>query len=105
MSFFGALGQEQLASQTSHIDQPAENKFNLADHFHVRQMERTLEHTLEELEQVKSRLSQLEKAMAERGEGNITACEGSEQLPPAPLTHPLPITEISQLAEMAKRLK
>ena len=105
MSFIEALKQGQPASQTSHIDQPAGNRLNLADHLHIRQMERMLEHTLGELEQVKTRLSQLEKTMAERGERDITAFGGSEQLPPTPLTHPLPIAEISQLAEMAKRLK
>ena len=101
MSFIEAFRQAQPASQTSHTG----NSLNLADHLHIRQMERMLEHTLGELEQVKTRLSQLEKTMAERGERDITACGGSEQLPPTPLTHPLPIAEISQLAEMAKRLK
>ncbi len=107
MSFFGALRQEQPASQTSHIGQPAGNRLNLADRLHTRQIEKMLEHALEELEQVKSRLSQLEKAMAEQGEGNITACVSSEQLPPVPLASmpPLPIAEISQLAAMAKRFK
>jgi hypothetical protein len=33
------------------------------------------------------------------------ACDGAEQSSPEPLTPPLPIAEIKQIAEMAKRFK
>jgi hypothetical protein len=105
MSLLGALRQAQLASQSAHIDHPTDNRLNLADHLHIRQMERMLQQALEELEQVKARLSRLEKSVAHRSEPGGVACDGAEQSSPEPLTPPLPIAEISQLAEMAKRFK
>ena len=68
-------------------------------------MERMLQQTLEELEQAKTRVSQLEKALAERAERDIAACSGSGQQTSASLTPLLPIAEISQIAKMAKRFK
>jgi hypothetical protein len=105
MSIVGALRQAQLASQFAHIDQPTDNRLNLADHLHVRQVERMLQQTLEELEQVKARLSRLEKSVTQRSEPDGVACDEAEQSSPEHLTPPLPIAEISQIAEMAKRFK
>jgi hypothetical protein len=105
MSIVGALRQAQLASQFAHIDQPTDNRLNLADHLHVRQVERMLQQTLEELEQVKARLSRLEKSAARRNEPAGVAGDDIEQSNPEPLTPPLPIAEISQIAEMAKRFR
>jgi len=69
-------------------------------------MERMLQQTLEELEQAKARLNQLEKAMAKR-EGRYISDDSAnmEKQTPASLTPPLPVDEIKLLAEMAKRFK
>jgi hypothetical protein len=80
---------------------------HVADLFRIRQMERLLKHTLEELEQVKARLNQLEKATAIQspdaaGTGKTVNTQRTEAT--TPMT-PLPIAEIKQLAEMAKRFR
>jgi hypothetical protein len=105
MSIVSALRQAQLASQSAHTGHPIGNSLNMADHLRARQMERMLRQTLGELEQVKARLSQLEKSAAQRSEPGVVACDGTEQSSPEPLTPPLPIAEISQIAEMAKRFR
>jgi hypothetical protein len=107
MSFLEAFRQGPQASKAAQVDHPvpAANRLNLADQLRFRQIERMLEHTLEELEQAKVRISQLEKTLAEREERHIYAGESSGQQTPAYLEPPLPIAEISQLAEMAKRLR
>jgi hypothetical protein len=105
MPLLGALRQAKLASQSAHIGQPIGNRLNMADHLRIRQMERMLQQKLEELEQVKARLSRLEKSVAQRSEPVGVACDGAEQSSPEPLTPPLPIAEIKQIAEMAKRFK
>ena len=107
MSFLEAFRQGPPASKAAHVDHPvsAANRLNLADQLRFRQMERMIQHTLEELEQAKARISQLEKTLSEREERHIAAGESSEQQTPAPVAPPLPIAEISQLAEMAKRLR
>jgi hypothetical protein len=105
MSLIGALRQAQLASQYAHVDQPTDNRLNLADQLRFRQMERMLQQTLEELEQVKARLSRLENSVAQRSEPDGIACDDAEQSSPEPLTPPLPIAEIKQIAEMAKRFR
>ncbi|MGA2092416.1 MAG: hypothetical protein ABSH16_03275 [Sedimentisphaerales bacterium] len=79
----------------------------LADLLRIRQMERLLKHTLGELEKVKARLNQLEKATAIQSPdaaGTVKAVntQHSEATTPMP---PLPIAEIKQLAEMAKRFR
>jgi hypothetical protein len=104
MSFIGAFRREQLSSQAPHIGRPGGN-LSMAEVHRIRQMGRILQQTLDELEQVKTRLNQLEKAMAERGEQDIAACGSSGQQTPVSMMPPLPIAEISQLAEMAKRLR
>ena len=105
MSLLGAFRQEQPTSQPTHIERPEGNRLKLADQLRFRQMERMFQQTLEELEQAKTRVSQLEKALAERAERDIAACSGSGQQTSASLTPLLPIAEISQIAKMAKRFK
>jgi hypothetical protein len=105
MSLLGALKQKQTASQTPHIERPQGNRLKLADQLRLRQMERTLQQTSEELKQAKTRIGQLEKSLAER-EKQDTAARGNpgQQTQPS-LSHLLPIAEISQLAKMAKRFR
>jgi hypothetical protein len=100
MSFLGTFKQRQRASQPAHIDHPVPvaNRLNLPDQLRLRQVERVLQQTLQELEQAKARINQLEKELAEQ---DIAADGSFEQ----PMTPPLPIAEISKLAEMAKRLR
>jgi hypothetical protein len=107
MSFLEAFRQGPPASQSAHIDRsvPAANPLNLSDHLRLRQMERMLQQTLEEIEQAKARISRVENALAEPEERYMTAGESSGQQASVFLTSPLPIAEISQLAEMAKRFK
>jgi hypothetical protein len=113
MSFLSAFGPKREVAQNKHEDHPAGYHPNLAELFRLRQMEKMIQHTAEELEQVKARLSRLEEALARRsnaevaacGEPRRAACEDAEQSGPEPSLPPLPVAELRQLAEMAKRLK
>ncbi len=80
---------------------------HLSDLFHIRQLERQLKHVLEELEQVKTRVNQLEKEIAfQSPDGVFTEkTQISQRAETTPAAPPLPITEIKQLAEMAKRFR
>jgi hypothetical protein len=80
---------------------------HLSDLFHIRQLERQLKHALEELEQVKTRVSQLEEEIAfQNPEGIFTEkTQIPQQAETTPAAPPLPIAEIKQLAEMAKRFR
>jgi hypothetical protein len=98
MSFLNTFRAKQEAAQNAHEGHPAGNNLNMTKLYRLRQMERTLQQTVEELEDVKSRLRRLEKSLAERGE----IAEGSDS---GPAAVPLPITELKQLSEMAKRFK
>ena len=80
------------------------NSQRLSDLFHIRQLERHLKQALEELEQAKTRVNQLEQEIALQntdGEKKQIS-QHAETIPAVP---PLPIAEIKQLAEMAKRFK
>ena len=113
MSFLSAFGPKQEVAQNKHEDHPAGYHPNLAELFHIRQMEKRIQQTTEELEQVKARLSRLEESLASRSNPEVAACdeprqaacEDTEQSGPEPSTLPLPTTELKQLAEMAKRFK
>jgi hypothetical protein len=80
---------------------------HLSDLFRIRPMERLLKQALEELEQVKARLSCIEGETAIHNPNaektkkalNTHYSEGASSMPP------LPIAEIKQLAEMAKRFR
>lgn len=98
MSFLNTFRAKQEVAQSAHEGHSAGNNLNMTELYRLRQMERILQQTVEELEEVKGRLSRLEKSLAERGE--IAEQSGLE--PTAP---PLPITELKQLSEMAKRFK
>jgi hypothetical protein len=98
MSFLNTFRAKQEVAQNAHEGNPAGNNLNMTELYRLRQMDRILQQTVEELEEVKSRLSQLEKSLAERGE----IAEGSDSGPTAP---PLPIGELKQLSEMAKRFR
>jgi hypothetical protein len=105
MSIVGALRQAQIASQASRGVRPENNNLNVADHLRIRQMERMLEQTLEDLAQVKARVDELEKLAAQYAEHDIVSGKGNEGTISLPLTPPLPVDEIKELAEMAKRFK
>jgi hypothetical protein len=98
MSFLNTFRAKQEVAQNAHEGHPAGNNLNMTELYRLRQMERNLQQTMEELEDVKGRLSRIEKSLAERGE----LAEGSGLGPTSP---PLPITELKQLSEMAKRFK
>jgi hypothetical protein len=99
---------KQPVSQTTRVDHPGGYHPHLADLFRLRQMEKIIHLTVEELEQVKNRLSRLEEAMGlgddPNGIGNA-ARKNVVQPNPTHSTPPLPIAEIKQLAEMAKRFR
>ena len=105
MSLLGALRQKQPTSQTPYIERPEGNRLKLADQLRLRQMERTLQQTSEELKKARTRISQLEKSLAEREKQDIAARGNSGQQTQPSLAPPLPIAEISQLAKMAKRFR
>lgn len=98
MSFSGTFGSNQSAGYNP----------TLADLFRLKQMEKIIHLTVEELEQVKSRLSRLEEAMGLGDSLNSignAARKNVMQPNPKHITPPLPIAEIKQLAEMAKRFR
>jgi hypothetical protein len=64
-----------------------------------------LQKTLEELAQVKARLSRVEQELTVRNESQKIASEGAEHAGAVPSAPPLPIAELKQLAEMAKRFR
>ena len=95
MSFSGVNTSSQRADVNSH---------RLSDLFHIRQLERQLKQALEELEQVRTRVNQLEQEIAfQNTDGEKTQI--SQQAETIPAVPPLPIAEIKQLAEMAKRFR
>jgi phosphotransacetylase len=104
MSIFNTVGSAKQVSQNATQGQPAGYHPSMAELFRLRQMERILQQTTEELEQVKARLSQLEKALAKRGEIDVAVC-GNVQSGSESSTPPLPIAEMKQLADMAKRFR
>jgi hypothetical protein len=107
MSFIGAFKKGQPAAKAAPVDRPAvpPNRLHLADQLRFRQIERMLERTLEELAQAKERICRLEKTLAEQHDGHITGSENSIEHSTSSSTLSLPVEEISQLAQMAKRLR
>jgi len=98
------LSKKKVARNTSQ-DQPAGYNPNLAELFRLRQMEKIIQLTVEELEQVKCRLSRLEEAIGLKVEPKVTACEGAHRPGQKHPTPAIPIAEMKQLAEMAKRFR
>jgi hypothetical protein len=80
---------------------------HLSDLFHIRQLERQLKNTLEELEQIKGRLNRLEDEIAVQSPGGVFTekTQISQQAETITTAPPLPIAEIKQLAEMANRFR
>jgi hypothetical protein len=71
-------------------------------------MEKTIHLTVDELEQVKARLSQLEEAFGVGGgfDGvGVAASENTVRPAPKRSTPLLPIAELKQIAEMARRFR
>jgi PAS domain S-box-containing protein len=77
----------------------------VADTSRLSQLQKTIQRTTEELEQLKVRLGRLEETLAHRAQPSTVAYKPDEQLAPAQSTPPLPIAELKQLAEMAKRFR
>jgi hypothetical protein len=102
MSFPDVFGPKKQVAQNIHIGRPAGP--NLSDLFRLRHMEKMFQQTLDELEQVKTRLSRLEETIASQVKQDTANREVPES-GPTPLTPPLPIAELKQLSEMAKRFK
>ena len=95
MPFSGVNTSSQQAGVNSHC---------LSDLFHIGHLERKLKKALEELEQARNRVNQLEREIAlQNTDGEKTQI--SQQAEIAPAVPPLQIAEIKQLAEMAKRFK
>jgi hypothetical protein len=105
MSIIGSLRQAQIASQSLRVAHPENNNLNVADHLRIRQMERMLEQALEELAQVKAKVNELEKLAAQYAEHETVSGKSNESTIPLSSVPPLPVDEIKELAEMAKRFK
>jgi hypothetical protein len=105
MSIIGALRQAQIVSQSVRAVRPENNNLNVSDHLRIRQMERALEQALEELAQVKAKVSELEKTVAQYAEHETVCVKGNENEILMPSAPPLPVDEIKELAEMAKRFR
>ncbi len=94
--------RQATAAKSAIIEQLSSNRLNLADNLRLRQMEIMLLQTSQALEHVKIRLDQLEKTVSKHGDDN-PVFNPEHQIQSS--TPPLPIAEIKQLAEMAKRFK
>ena len=107
MSFLRSMRHQQQATNTAGADHPVNNHPNLPDFFRLRQVEKILQHTNLEIEQLKERISRLEGLLASRDEPVHTVNENAElfvegKASTIPL---LPITELKEIAAMAKRFK
>lgn len=80
---------------------------HLSDLFHIRQLERQMKNALDELEQVKGWLNRLEKEIAVQSPDGVFTekTQIPQQAETTQVVPPLPIAEIKQLAEMAKRFR
>ena len=105
MSFLSAFGPKREVAQNKHEDHPAGYHPNMTEFFRLRQMQKTIQRTTEEIEQLKVRLGRLEEALAHRNQPGAVAREPDNQPEAAQPPLPLPITALKQLAEMAKRLR
>jgi hypothetical protein len=105
MSIVGALRDAQITSQALRAAQPENNSLNVSDRLRVRQMERVLEQTLEELAQVKAKVNELDKLLSHYAEHHENSAIDDFKATPLPSKPLLPIDEIKELAEMAKRFK
>ncbi len=101
MSFLSKKKVEQNTSP----GQAAGYNPNLAELFRLRQMEKIIQLTVDELEQVKCRLSRLEEAVGLNVEPEIIAGEGAHRPDKKHSTPAIPIAEMKQLAEMARRFR
>jgi PAS domain S-box-containing protein len=76
-----------------------------ADTSRLSQLQKAIQQTTEELEQLKARLGRLEEAIAHRAQAGTVAYKSDDQPDAAQQPLPLPIAELRQLAEMAKRFR
>jgi hypothetical protein len=96
-----------ISDANTNSNQASGHSPHLSDLFHIRQLERQLKHALEELEQVKTRVSRLEQEVAVQSPAGVFTekTQIPQQAGNAAAMPPLPIAEIRQLAEMAKRFR
>jgi len=83
------------------------NSQRLSDLFRIGHLERKLKQALEELEQARTRVNQLEQEIASQNTDRVFTekTQIPQQAETTSAAPPLPIAEIKQLAEMAKRFK
>ena len=105
MSFMGDFGRKHPVSRTAHVDRLAGYHRNMADLSRLIQIQNMIQRHNSELKVLKARLSRLEEELA-RGNQDGTIAREADNRPDAarqPLS--LPIAELKQLAEMAKRFR
>jgi PAS domain S-box-containing protein len=76
-----------------------------ADLSRISQMHKIIERTTEELETLKARLGRLEEALARRNQSTGVIREADSESSCTPPSLSVPIAELKQLAEMAKRFR
>ncbi len=76
-----------------------------ADLSRIAQMQKMIQQTTEELENLKTRLSRLEEAVARRNQPTVVIREADSEPSRTPPSLSVPIAELKQLAEMAKRFR
>ena len=76
-----------------------------ADLSRINQMQKEIGRTTEGLETLKTRLGRLEEALARRNQPTGVICEADSESSRTPPSLSVPIAEIKQLAEMAKRFR
>lgn len=103
MSFMGDFGRKHPVSRTTHVDRLAGYHRNMADLSRLIQIQNMIQRTNREIEGIKSRLDQLEGAITTHQQHQVQA--GDNQQPAHVQSPPLPIAELKQLAEMAKRFR
>jgi chromosome segregation ATPase len=103
MSFIGDFGHKHTALRKSHNERYAGYHKTISEHSRLVQIQNMIQQTNREIERLKNRLNQLESTA-----GSLPSKQeqrGPENGAPAVQTPPLPIAELKQLAEMAKRFK
>ncbi len=105
MSFIGAFGHKHPVSRTAPADRLAGHHQKLADLSRLVQIRNMIQQHNSELKVLKARLSRLEETLARGNRAGAVARETDDQPNAAQQSLPLPIAELKQLAEMAKRFR
>jgi PAS domain S-box-containing protein len=98
-------GQLKMAVLKDDLAKPNAILLIVADLSRISQMQKMLQRTTEELETLKARLGRLEEMIARRNQPTGVIREAGSESSRTPPSLSVPIAELKQLAEMAKRFR